>query len=319
MTLDRIQNRANRVPPSAREDAPLVSIVTPSLNQGRFLRRTIESVLTQDYPNVEYTVIDGGSTDDSIGILKSYQNRLTWISEPDRGQANAINKGLSQSKGSILAYLNSDDTLCANAVSAAVDHFIRSPHTDLLYGKGNYIDINDLVTGPYPTAEYTLGRLMVDCCICQPAAFWTAGIAKRVGPFNEDLHFVMDYDYWLRIEKLEGNIEHIPVHLGNTRIYPETKTNSNRAQIFREIFQTTRKHGGYVGRNFVEWYWHYRFWEQPGPIEKIIRAYPSFARRLIEADFRRLATKRGTWSALALHELFSLWRKASSLRSPGNL
>jgi len=308
----RAQNRADGAPESVREAAPLVSIVTPSLNQGRFLRRTIESVLTQNYQNIEYTVIDGGSTDESIDILKSYQDRIAWISEPDLGQANAINKGFYRSKGSILSYLNSDDTLCANAVSEVVKHFVRSPETDLLYGKGNYIDINDSVTGTYPTADYTPGRLMVDCCICQPAAFWSERIAKRVGPFDEDLNFVMDYDYWLRIEKLGGNIEYIPVPLGNTRIYPETKTMSNRAQIFSEIFQTTRKHGGYVGSNFVQWYWHYRLWEQPGPIEKIIRAYPSVTRRLIEADVRRLATKRGTWIGLALYELSSFWRKASS-------
>lgn len=313
MPLHRTQTCADGAPASVREVAPLVSIVTPSLNQGRFLRRTIESVLTQDYPNIEYTVIDGGSTDESIDILKSYHDRIAWISEPDLGQANAINKGLCRSKGSIQSYLNSDDTLCANAVSAAVEHFVRNPQTDLLYGKGNYIDINDTVTGTYPTADYTPGRLMVDCCICQPAAFWSERIARRLGPFNEDLNFVMDYDYWLRIEKLQGNIEHIPVPLGNTRIYPETKTMSNRAQIFREIFQTTRKHGGYVGSNFVQWYWHYRLWEKPGPIEKIIRVYPSITRRLIEADIRRLATKRGTWIGLALHELSSPWRKASSI------
>jgi glycosyltransferase involved in cell wall biosynthesis len=313
VVFHKTQTRADEARASVREVAPLVSIVTPSLNQGRFLRRTIESVLTQDYPNIEYTVIDGGSTDESIDVLKSYQGRIAWISEPDRGQANAINKGFYRSKGNILSYLNSDDTLCANAVSAAVEHFVRSPQTDLLYGKGNYIDINDSVTGTYPTADYTPGRLMVDCCICQPAAFWSERIARRVGPFNEDLNFVMDYDYWLRIEKLEGNIEHIPVPLGNTRIYPETKTMSNRAQIFKEIFHTTRKHGGYVGRNFVQWYWHYRLWEQPGTIEKIIRAYPSITRRLIEADIRRLATKRGTWIGLALHELSAPWRKASSL------
>jgi hypothetical protein len=116
----------------------------------------------------------------------------------------------------------------------------------------------------------------------------------------------MDYDYWLRIAKINGDIRHIRVTLGNTRIYPETKTMSNRAQIFREIFKTARKHGGYVGRNFVEWYWHYRLWERPGHLEKFIRAFPFITRRLVEADLRRLATRRGTWVGLAADQLSSL-------------
>lgn len=288
------------------QDAPLVSIVTPSLNQGRFLRRTIESVLTQDYPNIEYTVVDGGSTDDSIDILKSYGSQIAWTSEPDRGQSNAINKGFARAHGSILSYLNSDDTLCANAVSVAVKQFSESP-IDLLYGDGNYIDVDGSVTGAYPTDDYTPGRLMVDCCICQPAAFWTANIANRVGKFDEELNFAMDYDYWLRIVKVNGNIRHIRTTLGNTRIYPETKTMSNRAQIFSEIFKTARKHGGFVGRNFVEWYWHYRLWENPGRFEKIIRSYPAITRHLVEADIRRLATRRGTWAGLVADQLSSLW------------
>lgn len=316
MSTDENVNRLGTPPALARERAPIVSIVTSSLNQGRFLRRTIDSVLMQNYPNVEYTVIDGGSTDETLDILKSYQGRINWISEPDRGQTHAINKGFSKSSGSILSYLNSDDTLCANAISVAVEHFIQNPQTDLLYGRGNYIDVNDLVIGSYPTADYTPGRLMVDCCICQPAAFWRERIAKRVGPFNEELNFVMDYDYWLRIERDEGKIVHIPVNLGNTRIYSETKTMSNRAQIFNEIFQVTRRHGGYVGSSFVEAYWHYRLWEQPGLIEKAIRTSPFIRRQLVKADVRRLATKRGSWAGLVLHELSSLWRKTSSLREP---
>jgi glycosyltransferase involved in cell wall biosynthesis len=299
---------------SMRKVAPLVSIITPSFNQGRFLRRTIESVLGQDYPNIEYIIIDGGSTDGSVEIMESYGKRLTWISEPDRGQAHAINKGISRSKGTIISYLNSDDTLCRNAISVVVDHFMRHPQTDLLYGKGNYIDENDAVTGSYPTADYSVGRLMVDCCICQPAAFWTNSITRRVGLFDEQLQFVMDYDYWLRIEKADRIIEHIPVFLGNTRIYPETKTASKRAEIFEEIFQTTRKHGGYVGGQFVEWYWHERLWARPGLFEKLIRNYPTLKRRLIEADVQRLATNRGTWTALALQHLASVWRKVFCFR-----
>src|SRR3954467_14632031 len=108
-------------------DAPLVSIVTPSFNQGRFLGRTIDSVLGQDYPHVEYLVVDGGSTDESLAVLRGYGDRVRWLSEPDRGQSDAINKGLAQSRGDIVAYLNSDDVLWPGAIRTVVDHLQRRP------------------------------------------------------------------------------------------------------------------------------------------------------------------------------------------------
>ncbi|MFO0964057.1 MAG: glycosyltransferase family 2 protein [Gemmataceae bacterium] len=133
-------------------DVPLVSIVTPSFNQGRFIRRTIDSVLSQDYPRIEYVVIDGGSTDETIDVLRSYGSRLEWVSEKDRGQSHAINKGLSRTKGAIVAYLNSDDTLAPGAVATAARHFQEHPDWDLIYGEGEYIDEEDKALGLYPDA-----------------------------------------------------------------------------------------------------------------------------------------------------------------------
>lgn len=307
--LVRVHARADRSRVSVRDVAPQVSIVTPSFNQGRFVRRTAESVLSQDYPNIEYIVVDGGSSDETVEILKSYGDRFTWISEPDRGQAHAVNKGMERATGRILSYLNSDDTLLPNAVSTVVESLAKNPETDLLYGEANYIDVNDAITGRYPTADYSFERLMADCCICQPAAFWTADAAKLVGPFDEQLHTALDYDYWLRIDRAGGIVRHIPRLLANSRIYPETKTMSQRALVYREIFSVTRKHGGYVSRNFVEGYWHHRLWEQPDWIARIIRYAPRFLPHAVNADTFRLSTKRASWISVLPLAMKVLWRR----------
>ena len=130
---------------------PLVTVVTPSFNQGRFIRETIESVLSQDYPNLEYMVIDGGSTDDTLSILKSYQDRFAWVSEPDRGQAHAINKGWRCAKGEILAWLNSDDIYQPGAIRTAVEYFIHNQQVGMVYGEAYHVDESGQPIDRYPT------------------------------------------------------------------------------------------------------------------------------------------------------------------------
>jgi glycosyltransferase involved in cell wall biosynthesis len=242
----------------AIKNAPLVSIVTPSYNQGRFLKRTIESVLNQTYPHIEYIVIDGGSHDESVDILKSYGDRIVWVSEPDNGQTDAINKGFTQSHGEIRAYLNSDDVLQLDAVEKVVAYFQQHPECDLMYGKAYYIDKDDRITGKYKTAEYSFRRLMRDCPICQPATFWRTRIAKLVGPFNEQLNYAMDYEYWLRVDRAGGRIEHTLDILASSRLYPETKTLTAREKIYEEVFEICQAHGGYVDLNYFHGLWHQR-------------------------------------------------------------
>ena len=261
-------------------EKPLVSIVTPSYNQGRFLKRTINSVLNQDYPNIEYIVIDGGSEDESVDILKEYKSLFEWISEPDRGQTHAINKGFARARGSILGYLNSDDVLYPGAISTVVEQFHKNPEVDMLYGKADYIDEEDKKTGIYNTDVYSFERNMFDCCICQPACFWRKRIADIVGKFDEDLHYAMDYDYWLRMDRAGGRILHVSDILAASRRYEGTKTLSQREAVFREIFQICKAHGNYVNRNYFNGLWHYRLIEKESILAKTLRPVRRYYRNI---------------------------------------
>lgn len=264
---------------SAEPSLPLISIVTPSFNQGRFLKRTIDSVLDQDYPNLEYFVFDGGSTDESVDILKSYGDQFFWVSEPDRGQTNAINKGMKIAKGEILAYLNSDDVLLPGTLHKIAQFFKQNPDCDLVYGDAFYIDENDNVIGKYRTDDYSLNRLAQDCMICQPAAFWRRQVTNKIGLFDESLNYAMDYDYWLRLGSQGGRIYFLPDTLASSRIYPETKTKSARSKIYQEIFQVSRKNVGYVHSSYYEGYWHHLVYENNTTLSKVMRKYPWLYKR----------------------------------------
>lgn len=238
---------------------PVVSIVTPSFNQGAFVRQTIDSVLSQDYPHIDYRVVDGGSTDDTVAVLKSYGGRVAWVSEKDRGQADAINKGMRQARGDIRVYLNSDDLFRPGAVSRAVEHFTANPACDLVYGRDALIDAGGAFLGMFPTAEYSFERLVDRCCISQPAAFWRKRLADTIGPFDESLHLVMDYDYWLRAGAAGMRFQHISDVLAHTRMHNQTKTSgaapgAHRERFFRELFDVCLRHAGYVSsRNVHAW------------------------------------------------------------------
>ena len=275
--FERVARRTTRLPETntkLQEPLPLVSIVTPSFNQGRFIGRTIESVLAQSYPKIEYVVIDGGSQDGTVELLQSYRNRLEWVSEPDRGQTNAINKGMACVQGEIRAYLNSDDVLMPTAIERVVKFFQANPNCDMIYGDADYIDENDRIIGRYPTANYSFNRLLQDCMICQPAAFWKQRIATIIGPFDEKCNYAMDYDYWLRIAKAGGNICFLPEKLANSRIYDETKTRSARNEIFKEIFRICKSHVGSVHLNYYQGYWHHLIYEKENILSRAMRRFP---------------------------------------------
>ena len=258
-----------------QEPLPLVSIVTPSYNQGRFIERTIESVLSQRYPKIEYVVIDGGSSDKTLKILESYGNQFDWISEPDRGQTDAINKGMARVHGEIRAYLNSDDILMPNAIEKVVHYFQNNPDCDMIYGNADYIDEEDRVIGRYPTADYSFGRLLQDCMVCQPAAFWRKRIADKIGPFDENCNYAMDYDYWIRIAKSGGNMSFLPEKLAHSRLYQETKTRSARTEIYKEIFRICKMHVGCVDLSYYHGYWHHLIYEKENIFSRALRRFPN--------------------------------------------
>lgn len=221
---------------------PIVTIVTPSFDQGRFIRATIESVLSQDYPHIEYIVMDGGSTDETASVVRDYSSRLTFISERDRGQSHAINKGFERAKGSILAWLNSDDLLLPGAVSKAAGAFRGKPFAGAVYGEGYLIDADGNVKGRFPHTEpLNLWKLVhLSDYILQQSAFFNADVVRRLGFLDESLHYAMDWDIFIRIAK-HRPLEYIPEYMGCIREYPETKSASGGALRVKEIETLLRR------------------------------------------------------------------------------
>jgi len=224
---------------------PQVTIVTPSYNQGWSIRATIESVLAQDYPDIEYIVMDGGSTDETASIVKEYASRLTWITEKDRGQSHAINKGFQMAKGSILAWINSDDMLLPGAVKKAVRAFNRNPALGAVYGEGYLMDREGNVTGRFShTQPFNLWRLVhVSDYILQQSTYFRRSALEEVGLLDEDLHYSMDWDLLIRIGK-RYPIGYLPEYLGCLREYPEAKSFAGGAPRAREITRMLRRHTG---------------------------------------------------------------------------
>jgi glycosyltransferase involved in cell wall biosynthesis len=234
-----------------------VTVVTPTYNMGRFLGETMESVLSQDYPNIEYIVLDAGSEDETIDVLRDferrYPGRFSWVSEPDKGQSDAINKGYKQAHGEIFTFLNSDDTYLPGAVSAAVEAFRQHPEAAVVYGDAWYTDEQNRIIKQYPVDPYDYERLGGLCFICQPAAFLRAEAYGAVGGLNTDLHLTLDYDLWLKISA------HYPMfkidrEMANSRMWSDNKTLSRRRTTFREVVRILRRHRGYVPLNWVYGY-----------------------------------------------------------------
>ncbi|MEW5975387.1 MAG: glycosyltransferase family 2 protein [Acidobacteriota bacterium] len=223
---------------------PLVSIVTPSFNQGRFIEETIQSVLSQDYSSLEYLVMDGGSTDNTLDVLRRYESRLRWVSEPDRGQSHAINKGFARARGEIVAWLNSDDTFVQGAVNKAVRHFQKNPDVMMVYGEGYLIDEQSQVKQRFPATEpFNLWRLIYyGDYILQQTVFMRKEVFDQVGMLDESLHYGMDWDLWIRIGK-RFRIDYIPEFLGNLREYSAAKTFSGGLARFEELVRIMRRHG----------------------------------------------------------------------------
>ena len=224
---------------------PLVTIVTPSFNQSKFLEETIRSVLNQDYPDVEYIIVDGGSTDGSLEIIKKYQADLAWwISEPDKGQTDAINKGFERANGEILAWINSDDTYLPNAVSEAVEHLKHHPEIGMVYGDANLINEDGKLLGKFPARQTDYSRLRRGYVhIPQQAAFFSGMVWKQVGPLDPSFYFAMDYDLWVRIARV-SQIRYLERTWANFRIHDEGKTSLEDERCWPEMIRVHRRDGG---------------------------------------------------------------------------
>jgi glycosyltransferase involved in cell wall biosynthesis len=226
-------------------DKPLVSIVTPSFNQALFLEETICSVLDQDYSSLEYIIVDGGSTDGSLEIIQKYAERLAWwVSEPDRGQTDAINKGFAQSQGDILAWLNSDDTYLPGTVPEAVAYFQEHPEIGAVYGDANLINEQGQVIGRFPARQTDYERLMRGFVhIPQQATFFRGELWRKVGPLDPSFYFAMDYDLWVRISK-EAPLHYHPRLWANFRLHGDAKSIEADDRCWPEMVQVHRREGG---------------------------------------------------------------------------
>ena len=226
-------------------DPLTLSVVTPSYNTGRYLGAAVQSVLDQDWPYTEYVVMDGGSTDSSIDVLKSFGPRLTWVSEKDNGQSNAINKGFAHSKGDVLAWLNSDDTYAPGAFRAAMEFFQAHPEVAVVYGDADYIDTESRLIGPCVHIEpFSVHRLFYySDYIVQPAAFFRRSAFEAVGGIDETINWAMDYDLWLRIAAAGSKFAYLPRLLAHFRWLRENKTSTGGFGRLDEIGRIFAKHG----------------------------------------------------------------------------
>ncbi len=255
-------------------DLPLVSIVTPSYNQAAYLEATIRSVLSQDYPYIEYIIVDGGSTDGSLDIIQRYADRLAWwVSEPDAGQTDAINKGFARASGEILAWLNSDDTYEPGAIRAAATFLQQHPTVGLVYGDANYIDEAGQVIGRFPAAQTDYRRLLQGYVhIPQQAAFFRAALWRQVAPLDPSFYFAMDYDLWVRLARIT-TLHYLPGQVwANFRLQSQAKSVAEDDRCWPEMLRVyTRERGHkpgiihfkYLIRRLIGPLWPYRLlWQR---------------------------------------------------------
>ena len=239
---------------------PSISLVTPSLNQGKFIRATIESVLAQGYPDLDYRVQDGGSTDGTLAVLREFEPRVPFVSERDRGQADAINRGLSKATGEVLGYLNSDDVLLPGALAAVGEAFASDPGLVFLWGRARYLDEAGNAISPYLARPDAIERLADACFIAQPAAFFRRTVLEEIGPFDESLHHTLDYDYWLRIASRypRSKMLFLDRELAGCRMHADAKTVAGWSRALDEIFALVKTRTGGVSLWWCVAKWDHR-------------------------------------------------------------
>jgi glycosyltransferase involved in cell wall biosynthesis len=235
---------------------PLVSIVTPSYNQAAYLEEAMQSVLAEDYSPIEYIVIDGGSTDGSLEIIKHHARELAyWVSEPDAGQADALNKGFARAKGKYMAWLNADDRLKPTAVAEAVAFLEAYPDVGMVYGDADFIDARGRVIGRFAARQTDYrGLLRGYVHIPQQTAFWRADLWRQVGGLDASLSFAMDYDLWVRLAKI-AKLHYHPRAWAEFRLHADSKTIQNDMRAWDDMLKVHRREGGSAISIITAKYW----------------------------------------------------------------
>jgi glycosyltransferase involved in cell wall biosynthesis len=222
-----------------------------------FLRETIDSVLAQDWPHVDYLVMDGGSRDGTRELLESYGDRIRWHSGPDGGQADAVNHGFGETRGSIFTFLNADDIYRPGALRTAVEGFDRNPAASVVYGDADFVDGEGETVMSYPVRDFDRELLMYECFICQPAAFVRREAWAAHGGLDGSLRYALDYDFWIRLSA-RRRIVRIDGNLATSRMHSDNKTLGERGGLYREGVAVAKRHFGYVPMSWLEPYARYR-------------------------------------------------------------
>lgn len=226
---------------------PTISIVTPSYNQGQFLEETITSVLEQNYPNLEYIVMDGGSTDGSADIIRRYADQLHhWVSEPDQGQSDAINRGFQRASGEILGWINSDDYLEPRSLETVAKYFVEHPECDVLNGGCRRVDAcgRELGDQPVRTLHGSVASALAawtETWFAQQSTFWRADLWNDVGGLDAALHYAMDYDLWHRFAA-RTTFHVIPEVLANYRFHDDAKCSAGWGAAVAELLEVQVRH-----------------------------------------------------------------------------
>lgn len=239
---------------------PLVSVIIPSFNQGRFLERTLLSLINQTYPNIEIILIDGGSSDNTIDIIKRYSKYLKfWVSEPDKGQSNAINKGLKVAEGKYATWLCSDDILFPDGIEKMVEALEKNPDCSLVYGGGVYIDENNKIIKKFSFTDMTLEKLLYHkhSTIAQPSSLIRMETLKKVGDLDESLNYCMDYDLWIRLIKIGNFLNLGDIIISGYRLHNNSKTVGAYTKMALEKIKVNRRYtNDIINKVIYKHYWY---------------------------------------------------------------
>uniref|UniRef100_UPI004057692A glycosyltransferase family 2 protein n=1 Tax=Acetatifactor sp. TaxID=1872090 RepID=UPI004057692A len=263
-----------------------ITVVTPSYNQGIYIKRTIDSVLSQGIDDLEYIVMDGGSTDETVDILKSYGDKIIWRSEKDKGQTDAVNKGIKASHGEIIGWLNSDDIYYPGAIKKVLEVFEKHPEVNVVYGNANHIKEDDSFIEEYYTEDFDYERLKDICFICQPSLFFRKSVVDKYGYLDDKLQYCMDYDYWLRLGKGE-KFYRLNELIAGSRLYDDNKTLGARRKVHEEMLTMQEKNLGKASEKWIYNLAHVIVDEMGIPRIKDERTNPEFARMLAKVSAKQ--------------------------------